>query len=45
MPDTDAQDGRSGRLAVFAIDDLTAEEEEELLKYIAFLRYRNRSRR
>jgi transcriptional regulator with XRE-family HTH domain len=28
------------RLAVFAIDDLTAEEEEELLKYLAFLRSR-----
>ncbi len=40
-PDTGAQDGR--RLAVFAIDDLTAEEEEELLKYLAFLRFRNRS--
>jgi transcriptional regulator with XRE-family HTH domain len=44
MPETDAQDGRR-RLAVLAIDDLTAEEEEELLKYLAFLRYRNRSRR
>ena len=43
MPDTDAQDGRRRRLAVFAIDDLTAEEEEELLKYLAFLRFRNRS--
>jgi hypothetical protein len=31
------------RLAVFAIDDLTAEEEEELLKYLAFLRFRNAS--
>ena len=30
--------GRSKRLAAFAIDDLTAEEEEELLKYLAFLR-------
>ena len=29
--------------AVFAIDDLTAEEEEELLKYLAFLRSRNSS--
>jgi transcriptional regulator with XRE-family HTH domain len=28
------------RLAAFAIDDLTAEEEEELLKYLAFLRSR-----
>jgi transcriptional regulator with XRE-family HTH domain len=31
---------RKKRLAVFAIDDLTAEEEEELLKYLAFLRSR-----
>jgi transcriptional regulator with XRE-family HTH domain len=33
--------GRRKRLAVFAIDDLTVEEEEELLKYLAFLRSRN----
>ena len=31
---------RRTRLAAFAIDDLTAEEEEELLKYLAFLRSR-----
>jgi transcriptional regulator with XRE-family HTH domain len=36
--------GRKRRLAAFAIDDLTAEEEEELLKYLAFLRSRNASR-
>jgi transcriptional regulator with XRE-family HTH domain len=41
IPDTDTQDGR--RPTVFGIDDLTAEEEEELLKYLAFLRFRNRS--
>lgn len=35
--------GRRKRLAAFAIDDLTAEEEEELLKYLAFLRWRARS--
>jgi transcriptional regulator with XRE-family HTH domain len=35
-----ANGGRRKRLAVFAIDDLTAEEEEELLKYLAFLRSR-----
>jgi transcriptional regulator with XRE-family HTH domain len=35
--------GRRKRLAAFAIDDLTAEEEEELLKYLAFLRFRGRS--
>src|SRR5437867_12973279 len=34
-------DGRRRRLAAFAIDDLTAEEEEELLKYLASLRSRN----
>ena len=28
------------RLGAFALDDLTAEEEEELLKYLAFLRSR-----
>ncbi|MDH5565457.1 MAG: helix-turn-helix domain-containing protein [Myxococcales bacterium] len=33
--------GRRSRLAAFAIDDLTAEEEEELLKYLAFLRSRS----
>jgi transcriptional regulator with XRE-family HTH domain len=35
--------GRRKRLAVFAIEDLTAEEEEELLKYLAFLRSRTPS--
>jgi transcriptional regulator with XRE-family HTH domain len=34
--------GRRMRLAAFAIDDLTAEEEEELLKYLAFIRSRRR---
>ena len=43
LPDTDDLGGRRRRLAVFAIDDLTAEEEEELLKYLAFLRFRNKS--
>jgi len=32
---------RRKRLNAFAIDDLTTEEEEELLKYLAFLRSRN----
>ena len=45
LPDTDGLGGRRRRLAVFAIDDLTAEEEEELLKYLAFLRFRSHSRR
>jgi transcriptional regulator with XRE-family HTH domain len=33
--------GQRNRLAAFAIDDLTAEEEEQLLKYLAFLRSRS----
>jgi len=44
-PDTVERDGPRRRLAVFAIDDLTAEEEEELLKYLAFLRFRKNSQR
>jgi len=39
LPPEDGE-GRRKRLAAFAIDDLTAEEEEELLKYLAFLRSR-----
>jgi transcriptional regulator with XRE-family HTH domain len=42
MPSEDGG-GRRKRLAAFAIDDLTAEEEEELLKYLAFLRSRGPS--
>jgi transcriptional regulator with XRE-family HTH domain len=37
-----AAGGRRKRLAAFAIDDLTAEEEEKLLEYLAFLRSRRR---
>jgi transcriptional regulator with XRE-family HTH domain len=40
LPPTGKDLGPRRRLAVFAIDDLTAEEEEELLKYLAFLRSR-----
>jgi transcriptional regulator with XRE-family HTH domain len=40
LPRAGAAGGRRKRLAAFAIDDLTAEEEEELLKYLAFLRSR-----
>jgi hypothetical protein len=43
LPSQDGAPSRHRRLAVFAIDDLTAEEEEELLKYLAFLRSRNSS--
>ena len=37
---SEADGGRRKGLTAFAIDDLTAEEEEELLKYLAFLRSR-----
>lgn len=37
-----AASGRRKRLAAFAIEDLTAEEEEELLEYLAFIRSRRR---
>jgi len=43
LPSESNATGRSRRLAAFAIDDLTAEEEEELLKYLAFLRSRGPS--
>ena len=42
-PSQGPTDARRARLAVFSIDDLTAEEEEELLKYLAFLRSRRSS--
>lgn len=31
---------KHGKAATFAVDDLTSEEEEELLKYLAYLRSR-----
>jgi transcriptional regulator with XRE-family HTH domain len=40
LPSAGKAGARRKRLAAFAIDDLTAEEEEELLKYLAFLRSR-----
>ena len=40
LPSEGSAPGRRRRLAAFAIDDLTAEEEEELLKYLAFIRSR-----
>jgi len=40
---SEGKGGRRRRLAAFAIDDLSAEEEEELLKYLAFLRFRDSS--
>ncbi len=39
-PSEGKRGGRRRKLAAFAIDDLTPEEEEELLKYLAFLRSR-----
>jgi transcriptional regulator with XRE-family HTH domain len=41
LPSEGSATGRRRRLAAFAIDDLTAEEEEELLRYLAFIRSRN----
>jgi len=43
LPSDGKQGGKRKRLAAFAIDDLTAEEEEELLKYLAFIRSRKAS--
>jgi transcriptional regulator with XRE-family HTH domain len=43
LPSDGDKHGRRRRLAAFAIDDLTAEEEEELLKSLAFLRSRKPS--
>ena len=43
LPSEGKKGRRRRRLAAFAIDDLTAEEEEELLKYLAFLRSRKPS--
>jgi len=43
LPPEGDKAGRRRRLAALAIDDLTAEEEEELLKYLAFLRSRKSS--
>ncbi len=40
---SDGVGGPRKRRALFAIDDLTAEEEEELLKYLSFLRWRSGS--
>jgi hypothetical protein len=34
---------RRRKLAAFALDDLTTEEEAELVKYLAFIRFRKRS--
>jgi transcriptional regulator with XRE-family HTH domain len=40
LPSGSGDGQRRRTLAAFAIDDLTAEEEEELLKYLAFIRSR-----
>lgn len=39
-PSTHAQAKKSSRLATFAAEQLTPEEEDELLKYLAFIRMR-----
>jgi transcriptional regulator with XRE-family HTH domain len=43
LPSEEQEAGGRRTLAAFAIDDLTAEEEEELLKYLAFLRSSRRA--
>jgi HTH-type transcriptional regulator, competence development regulator len=40
LPSSDAGSAGERKLAVFAIDDVTAAEEEQLLEYLAFLRSR-----
>ena len=40
LPSSEADAAGERKLAAFAIDDTTAQEEEELLKYLAFLRSR-----
>ena len=37
------QGGRAGRLPTFAVEELTDEEEDELLRYLAFIRMRKGS--
>ncbi len=43
LPSPESGSARRRKSALFAIDDLTAEEEEELLKYLAFIRSRRSS--
>ena len=43
LPSEGAEGKRRRRLGALALDDLSAEEEEELLKYLAFLRSRKRA--
>ena len=43
LPSEGNSTGPRRMLAIFAIDDLTADEEAELLKYLAFIRSRNRA--
>jgi transcriptional regulator with XRE-family HTH domain len=40
LPAAEDEGKRRRRLGAFALDDLSAEEEEELLKYLAFIRSR-----
>jgi transcriptional regulator with XRE-family HTH domain len=43
-PAVDGETRRRRRLGAFALTDLSAEEEEELLKYLAFLRSRKQGK-
>lgn len=43
LPEKKKPAARAGRLPTFASEELTAEEEDELLKYLAFLRMRKGS--
>lgn len=43
LPPAEGEAVRRRRLGAFALDDLSAEEEEELLKYLAFIRSRKRA--
>ena len=40
LPAADGESRRRRRLGAFALDDLSAEEEEELIRYLAFVRSR-----
>jgi hypothetical protein len=40
LPEKKKPSARSGRLPTFASEKLTAEEEDELLRYLAFIRMR-----
>lgn len=43
LPEKKKATARAGRLPTFAVEQLTAEEEDELLRYLAFIRMRKGS--